>query len=148
MLAPERNNAVLEKMRTELLTPCGLRTLAPDDPSYRGRYSGDVISRDRAYHQGSAYPWLLGAFITALVRTHGNGHSTKRQALEILAGPIRHMQSDGLGQLCELFDGDKPHNPGGVSASARSVAEILRAYVEDVLEPPIQPVPDPHRAAV
>ena len=139
---------MLEKIRSELLTPFGLRTLAPDDPSYRGRYAGDVISRDRAYHNGSAYPWLLGPFITALIRTHGKGHSTRRAAQEILAAPIRYMQTIGLGQLCELFDGDKPHNPGGAIASARSVAEILRCYVEDVIEPPITPMPDPHRAVV
>jgi predicted glycogen debranching enzyme len=149
VLAAERYIAVLEKLRNELLTPFGLRTLAPDDPSYRGRYGGDVISRDRAYHNGSAYPWLLGAFVTALVRTHGNGHSTRRQAQEILAGPIQYLQSNGLGQLCELFDGDKPHKPGGLIASARSVAEILRCYLEDVMEPSINPLtpvaarPDP-----
>jgi glycogen debranching enzyme len=88
----------------------------------------------------------LGAFVTALFRTHGKGHSTRRQALEILAEPIRHMQTVGLGQLCELFDGDKPHHPGGMISSARSVAEILRCYVEDVANTPIKPLPDPRRA--
>ncbi len=126
----------------------GVRTLAPDDPSYRARYAGDVIARDRAYHNGSAYPWLLGPLVTALMRTHGKGHSTRRQVREMLAGPLEHLAATGMGQLPELFDGDAPHKPGGLIASVRSVAEILRCYAEDVAEPPVTPMPDPRRAVV
>src|SRR5215217_2097723 len=68
VLASDRHASVLEVVERDLLTPFGLRTLAPDDPSFQGRYVGDVVSRDRAYHQGSAYPWLLGPYISAMLR--------------------------------------------------------------------------------
>ncbi len=123
------------RVEQSLLTPFGLRTLAPTDPGYEGRYQGDVVARDRAYHQGSVYPWLLGPYVTALVRANSHSQSAKSQARQSLSSCIRYMQTDGLGQIPELFDGDAPHHPGGALASARSVAEILRCYVEDVIDP-------------
>lgn len=134
VLAPERHATVLERVRHSLLTPMGVRTLAPEDPSYQGRYVGDTVNRDRAYHQGSAFTWLLGPYLTAMVRTWGNSDPIVRQAREILAGVIRYMQSEGSGQLCELFDGDAPHRPGGAIASVAAAGEILRAYVEEILD--------------
>jgi glycogen debranching enzyme len=108
--------------------------LAPGDVGYHGRYGGDVVSRDRAYHQGCVFPWLLGAFVTAYVRVLGRGPSVRADAAKFLQPCIDRMRTDGLGQLCELFDGDPPHHPGGLTASARSIGELLRCYAEDVLD--------------
>jgi predicted glycogen debranching enzyme len=133
VLTPNRFDAVLEKIRTELLTPFGLRTLSPTDHNYRGVYGGDVVSRDRAHHQGSVFPWLLGPMVTAYVKIHGRGEGARGEAEELLAACLKYVRSAGQGQLCELFDGDSPHRPGGAIASAISIAEILRCYHEDVL---------------
>jgi predicted glycogen debranching enzyme len=130
----DRHVAVLNKVRDELLTPMGVRTLTPKDPNYHGRYDGGVLARDRAYHQGSAYPWLLGPFVSAFVRVYGRGQPTRDRALAMLRGPLEHLRGLGVGQIHELFDGESPHAPGGLTSSARSVAEILRAYAEDVLD--------------
>jgi predicted glycogen debranching enzyme len=135
VLWPDRWMPCIETVEKKLLTPFGLRTLAPDETGYAGRYQGDVVSRDRAYHQGSAYPWLLGPYVTALVRAHGRTDLARTEAREALASCVQYLEGDGLGQICELFDGDAPHRPGGAVASARSVAEILRCYVEDCLDP-------------
>jgi predicted glycogen debranching enzyme len=134
VLAAEHQPAVLQKVRELLCTPYGLRTLAPLDPSYQGHYRGDVVARDRAYHQGCAYPWLLGPLATAMVRVNGRSAQSRLEALKILDGCLKHLQNDGMGQIGELFDGNEPHHPGGGIASARSVGQILRAYVEDVLD--------------
>jgi glycogen debranching enzyme len=99
---------------------------------YVGRYRGSVITRDRAYHQGSAYPWLLGPLVTALVRTRGRGERTIQQASRLLEKVIQHMRTDGLGLVCELFDGDFPQHPGGALASAPAAGELLRAWAEDI----------------
>ena len=130
----ERHAAVLSKVREELLTPAGVRTLSSKDPNYHGRYGGAIGARDRAYHQGCAYPWLLGPFVSAFVRVYGRGATTREQARGMLKGCLDHVRGRGVGQVHELFDGDSPHAPGGLTASGRSVAEVLRAYVEDVLD--------------
>jgi predicted glycogen debranching enzyme len=130
----DRHAAVLTKIREELLTPMGLRTLSPADGNYRGRYGGSVVERDAAYHQGCTYPWLLGPFISAFIRVYGRSQPTRAKALSILKGCLDHVRGCGMGQIHELFDGDAPHASGGLTASARSVAEVLRCYVEDVLD--------------
>lgn len=142
VLASNRFETVLEKVRFELLTPFGLRSLTPNDHNYRGAYAGDVVSRDRAHHQGSVFPWLLGPMVTAYVKVHGRGEGARTEAGQLLAACLRYMRTAGMGQLCELFDGDSPHRPGGATASAASVAEVLRCYVEDVLNN--QPDPGAH----
>ena len=134
VLSADRFEPVLERVRSELLTPFGLRTLSPADPAYQAHYGGNIINRDRAYHNGSAFPWLLGSYVTAYLLVHGRGEGARSEAREILQPCIDYLLKDGLGQLCELFDGDKPHRPGGAIASAASVAEILRAYAQDVLD--------------
>ena len=134
VLGADRHAAVLERVRTDLMTPFGPRTLAPRDANYHGRYGGDVAARDRAVHQGSVHPWLLGPFITAFLRVNGRGEAPRRAARKLLAAPLAHLRGDGFGQLCELFDGDAPHRAGGAIASAPAVGELLRAYVEDVLD--------------
>jgi predicted glycogen debranching enzyme len=130
----DRHAAVLTTVREQLLTPLGLRSLSPRDPSYQGRYGGPVTARDRAYHQGSVYPWLLGPFVSAFVRVYGRSQPTRTQAAAMLEGCLDVARGPAGGQIHELFDGDAPHHRGGLTASARSVAEILRAYAEDVLD--------------
>ncbi|MGB7156668.1 MAG: amylo-alpha-1,6-glucosidase [Tepidisphaeraceae bacterium] len=134
VLSIDRHPTLLEKVHRTLLTPVGLRTLAADDPSYQGRYGGDVVARDRAYHQGSAFPSLLGHWVTAYLRVVGRGATMRREAMKFLEPCLEHVQGVGLGHLCELFDGDAPHRPGGAIASAASVGELLRAYVEEILD--------------
>jgi predicted glycogen debranching enzyme len=132
MLSPERATSVVEKVWEHLLTPYGLRSLAPTDPQYRGRYEGDATSRDGAYHQGTVWPWLFGPFITAYVKVNGSSDAARRQAGEWLIHLKDHLTVGGLGQISEIFDGEPPHRPRGCIAQAWSVAEILRTYVEDV----------------
>jgi glycogen debranching enzyme len=134
VLSIDRHSTALETVLQELTTPFGVRTLSPRDPGYVGRYAGNVVARDRAAHGGSAYPWLLGPLVTAYVRVHGRGDAARRQAADLLQPCIDHLRGDGLGQLPELVDGDAPHACGGATASALSVAEVLRAYYEDVLD--------------
>jgi glycogen debranching enzyme len=134
VLNVDRHAAVLSKVRDELLCPFGIRTLPSGDPNYNGRYGGAIIARDKAYHQGCAYPWLLGPFISAFIRVYGRSDPTRQQALTMLKPCLNHLTAQGSGQIHELFDGDPPHYPGGLTASARSIAEILRCYVEDVLD--------------
>jgi glycogen debranching enzyme len=123
---------VVEKVEKHLLTPYGLRSLAPSDPQYRGRYRGGPVDRDGAYHQGTVWPWLMGPFITAYLKVNGNSDSARRQAAEWLAPLKDHLSDGGLGHISEIFDGDAPQLPRGCIAQAWSVAEVLRAYVEDV----------------
>ena len=134
VLAADRHAAVLEKVRAELLTPRGLRTLSPHDPGYQGRYAGHVVQRDRAYHGGSAFPWLLGPYITAYFRVNGRNDATRAEARKWIQPCLDYLRGDGLGQLCELFDGEAPHAPGGATASAPAVAELLRCYEEEILD--------------
>jgi predicted glycogen debranching enzyme len=134
VLSPDRHAAVLTRCMFDLLTPFGLRTLSPRDPSYQARYGGDVVSRDRAIHQGSVHPWLFGPLIAAHLRVHGRGPAAREQAVKWLEPCLRYMRDRGMGQLCELFDGDPPHRPGGAIASATAVGELLRCYVEDILD--------------
>jgi predicted glycogen debranching enzyme len=120
-----RARRILAAVESALLTPFGLRTLAPSDPAYRGRYEGSVAERDSAYHQGTVWPWLLGPFITASLRFNGD---TARQRAPGLLDPLRAFAlTRGTGHIPEIFDGDAPHEPRGCVSQAWSVAEILRA---------------------
>ena len=134
VLRLSRQEAVIAKMRDELLTPHGVRTLSPRDPRYHGRYAGNVTARDSAYHNGSAFPWLLGPLVIAFIRARGRGAAARAEALEMIRPCLDHLAGDGLGQICELFDGDSPHRPGGATASAPAVAELLRCYAQDLRE--------------
>jgi glycogen debranching enzyme len=129
-----RHPQVLQKVRDELLTPFGVRTLAPSDPNYHGRYAGNVAARDRAHHNGSAFPWLLGPLLDVHARVKGRGRQARDEALVLLRGCLDYLEGDGLGQLCELFDGNAPHAPGGAVAAAAGTAEVLRAYADYVLD--------------
>jgi predicted glycogen debranching enzyme len=127
-LSKEQRAACVDLARAELLTPRGLRTLSPRDPRYRGRYDGDVRSRDAAYHQGTVWPWLSGFYAEAYLRAHGRGAGSKRHIREHLDGFGPHFVERSLGQVSEVFDGDPPHHAGGTWAQAWSVAELQRAW--------------------
>jgi predicted glycogen debranching enzyme len=120
-----RARKILAAAECNLLTPYGLRTLAPSDPAYRGRYEGSVAERDSAYHQGTVWPWLLGPYITADLRF--NGDAARSRAPGLLESLRTFVLTRGTGQIPEIFDGDFPHEPRGCFAQAWSVAEILRA---------------------
>ncbi len=127
MLTRDQARQVVGVVQRELLTPYGLRTLAPGDPRYQGRYEGDPATRDAGYHQGAAWPWLMGPFVTAYLKVNRRSATARRQ-VEAWLRPLRdHLGEAGLGQISELFDGDPPHAPRGCIAQAWSVAELLRS---------------------
>lgn len=132
LLTKEQKRRVVHLVQEHLLTPVGLRTLAADHPQYRARYEGGVVERDGAYHQGTVWPFLLGPFITAWVKVHRNSEATIRQGRTLLRGLERSLEESCLGQVSEIFDGDPPHLPRGCMAQAWSVAEPLRALLEDL----------------
>jgi predicted glycogen debranching enzyme len=128
LLPKDKARAVLDVVEKKLLTPFGLRSLAPDDPEYRGRYEGGPAARDMSYHQGTVWSWLLGPYADALVKTNGVvGKSKARKAIE---GLTPHLLEAGLGTISEIFDGDAPHAARGCPAQAWSVGEVLRAHKE------------------
>jgi glycogen debranching enzyme len=129
-LTPDQQAAVVEVVRRELLTPVGLRTLARSDPNYKGRYTGPQIQRDAAYHNGTVWPWLMGAFLEAYLKVNGQSQTALDQAREWLHPLVHHMAEKGaIGQIAEIFEGDEPHRPVGCPAQAWSVAETLRMAV-------------------
>jgi predicted glycogen debranching enzyme len=132
MLPRDRSRSVVEKVEEHLLTPFGLRTLAPSDPQYRGHYTGGPKERDGAYHQGTIWSWLLGPFITAYIKVNGGSEEARRRAQAWLSPLESHLAEAGLGHVSEIFEGDTPHRPCGCIAQAWSVAEILRVYFEEV----------------
>lgn len=139
MLSPGHEAQIIAVVERELLTPLGLRTLARGDANYRAHYQGGVYERDSAYHQGTVWPWLMGPFITAYVNVRGRGAKTKRRTRAWLQAFGEHLKMAGLGQMAEIADADPPHTPRGCFAQAWSVAELLRAAVEDVFEvPPVR----------
>ncbi len=132
MLSPEKEKAIVDRVETDLLTPFGLKSLSSDHPLYKGQYLGDALNRDTAYHNGTVWPWLLGAYVKAYLKVHDYSNSSLEYMRDLLEGFDEHLETAGIGTISEVFDGDYPHSPGGTIAQAWSVAEI-RAYVEDVL---------------
>ncbi|MEO6392655.1 MAG: amylo-alpha-1,6-glucosidase, partial [Pyrinomonadaceae bacterium] len=132
MVPSAQAEQILQVVERELLTPRGLRTLSPNDPRYAGRYLGDPRRRDSVYHQGTVWPWLMGAYITAQVKV--SGQAGRDLAALWLENFQEHLAEACLGQVSEIFDGDAPHTPRGCVAQAWSVAELLRAAVEDVYD--------------
>ena len=121
--------SVLEVIENHLLTPYGLRTLAPSDPGYIGAYRGTLFERDRAYHNGTVWPWLLGAYVEGVLRA-ADDLDTAKQAMRTLLEPLTaRLDAWCLGQVCEVCDGDWPHQPDGCPAQAWSVAELLRSWM-------------------
>jgi predicted glycogen debranching enzyme len=132
-LSVAQERAVLRVVTEKLLTPFGLRTLSPDDNRYRGRYQGDVWERDGAYHQGTAWPWLLGPFLSAYLIHAGHTEEARAWVRELLRPMLDGLLHGGMGQIAEIYDGDVPQAPRGCPAQAWSVSEILRVWVESGL---------------
>jgi predicted glycogen debranching enzyme len=133
MLGKESARTVVDVVERDLLTPYGLRSLSPVDSRYRGRYEGDSLSRDTAYHQGTVWAWLLGPFIDAYFKVNGKAKAVRDRIRKLLEVLSTHLNDAGLGHISEIFDGDRPHLPRGCFAQAWSVAEVLRAVVENGL---------------
>lgn len=133
VLDAELRVVVLEAVESRLLTPVGVRTLDPADALYRGRCAGDIVARDNAYHNGTVWPWLLGGFCTAYLKTHGRGADSRTRVREWIAPMARHLGTEGgLGSISEIFDGDAPHTPRGCVAQAWSVAEVARVLLDEL----------------
>jgi glycogen debranching enzyme len=118
--------AVLDVVRERLLTPVGLRSLAPGHPDYKPKYYGDLRSRDAAYHQGTVWAWLIGPFVDAWLKLHPADRVT---AARLLDGFDAHLGDACVGSISEIFDADAPYVPRGCVAQAWSVAEVLRSLL-------------------
>ncbi|HOK57403.1 MAG TPA: amylo-alpha-1,6-glucosidase [Methanothrix sp.] len=129
LLSLDRTRAVVRNATEELLTPYGLRTLSPGDPAYIGRYEGSPRERDRAYHQGTVWPWLIGPYITAYLKACRCSKRSRMHALSLLR-PLLEERRYGIGTIAEVYDGDPPHRPNGCISQAWSVAEVIRAFLE------------------
>jgi predicted glycogen debranching enzyme len=128
LLPLEKARATVKVIQEKLLTPYGLRSLAPDDPEYRRVYRGNPYERDSAYHQGTVWPWLMGSFADAYLNAFGESEENC-DYLESLFDPLRlHLREAGLGSISEIFDADPPHLPKGCASQAWSIAETLRVY--------------------
>jgi predicted glycogen debranching enzyme len=123
VLARERWEPVMRTVRERLLTPVGLRSLAPDHPDYKPRYDGDLRSRDAAYHQGTVWGWLIGPYLDAWLKVHPEDLEGARALIE---GFERHLTQACVGSISEIFDAEEPYVPRGCVAQAWSVAEVLR----------------------
>ncbi len=127
LLDGERAKRVVALVEERLLTPLGLRSLAPGEPDYKPRYEGGVWQRDGAYHQGTVWPWLIGSFVEAWVRVRGSTEKSKRDAREKFLMPLlAHLNEAGLGHVSEIADAEAPHTPRGCPFQAWSVGELLR----------------------
>ena len=118
---------VLEIVERTLLTPVGLRSLAPSNPDYKPRYFGDLRARDAAYHQGTVWAWLIGPFIDAWLKVHAKDVEGARHFLD---GFKPHLADACIGTISEVFDAEPPFTPRGCIAQAWSVAEVLRCWIE------------------
>jgi predicted glycogen debranching enzyme len=117
---------VFTAVKDQLLTPVGLRSLAPDHRDYKAQYYGDLRARDAAYHQGTVWAWLAGPFVDAWLRLYPDDTAGARRCL---AGFEAHLNDAGIGTLSEIFDAEAPYHPRGCVAQAWSVAEVLRAWL-------------------
>ena len=134
LLLEEQEKAVVALVEKELFVGCGLRSLAPDHPDYHGIYCGALAKRDAAYHQGTAWGFLLGGFFSAYMKVNHHSSSAAENAVRMLEPVRKHLTDSGcIGSISEIFDGDAPHNPRGCYAQAWSVGEVLRCYCEDIL---------------
>jgi len=128
-LSREQQKSVVDVVQKELLTPYGLRTLNVQDTRYRGKYIGPQQQRDEAYHQGTVWPYLMGAFVESFLKVNEFSRKSRQTAAEFIEPLLQHLTEDGcLWSVSEIFDGDDPHIPRGCTAQAWSVAELIRAY--------------------
>ncbi|MCE5241453.1 amylo-alpha-1,6-glucosidase [bacterium] len=130
VLGPAQRRSILEQATAHLLTPYGLRTLAPGSEGYCAHYGGDRWARDGAYHQGTVWPWLLGPYLTTWFDVMGVSDDTRRQARALLQPLVAHLDDAGLGSISEIFDAEAPYAPHGCPAQAWSVGELLRCWVQ------------------
>jgi predicted glycogen debranching enzyme len=126
VLGHERWQPVMRVVREQLLTPVGLRSLAPGHKDYKPSYSGDLRARDAAYHQGTVWAWLIGPFVDAWLKTHPGRAAEAREFLEGFSG---HLNEGCVGSISEIFDAEPPFTERGCIAQAWSVAEVLRCWV-------------------
>ena len=134
LLPEEQEKAVVALVEKELFVGCGLRSLAPDHPDYHGIYCGALAKRDAAYHQGTAWGFLLGGFFSAYMKVNHHSSSAVENAVHMLEPVRKHLSDSGcIGSISEIFDGDTPHNPRGCYAQAPLYGEVLRCYCEDIL---------------
>jgi predicted glycogen debranching enzyme len=127
LLSPERARRIVDAVERELWTPLGLRSLEPSHPAYAARYRGDPRARDAAYHQGTVWPWLLGPFVEAWLKSRHFTLEAKAEARARFIAPLReHLEHAGLDHVSELADADAPHLPAGCPFQAWSVSELIR----------------------
>jgi predicted glycogen debranching enzyme len=131
-------SAVMKVVTDRLLTPVGLRSLAPGHPDYKPKYFGDLRSRDAAYHQGTVWAWLIGPFVDAWLKVYPDDRAGARK---LLSGFDQHLSEACVGSISEIFDADAPYVPRGCIAQAWSVAEVLRCLLKTA-EPPAEVTPD------
>jgi glycogen debranching enzyme len=117
----------MDVVRARLLTPVGLRSLAPGHPDYKAKYYGDLRSRDAAYHQGTVWGWLIGPFVDAWLKVYPEDRGGARRLLE---GFDAHLSDACVGSISEIFDAEEPYVPRGCVAQAWSVAEVLRCLLK------------------
>jgi predicted glycogen debranching enzyme len=136
VLEQSRWESVINTVQSRLLTPFGLRSLAPGEPDYKRQYFGDLRSRDAAYHQGTVWGWLIGPWVDAWLKLHPEDRVGARRFLD---GSIAALNDFGLGTIGEVFDAEPPYTPRGCIAQAWSVAEVLRCWVKTApdLEPTV-----------
>ncbi len=128
-LSPHQQRSIVDVVQRELLTPYGLRTLNVRHSDYKGMYTGPPRQRDEAYHQGTVWPYLIGAFVEAYLKVNEFSRKSKKEADEFIQPLMQHLTEEScLGSVSEIFDGDVPHKPRGCIAQAWSVAELIRAY--------------------
>jgi len=127
LIDPERTRRVIDLVEQRLLTPLGLRSLAPGDPAYTAHYGGGPDQRDAGYHQGTMWPWLMGGFVEAWLAVRGNTADAKREARERFMTPLlAHLEEAGLGHVSEIADAEPPFTPRGCPFQAWSVGELIR----------------------
>jgi predicted glycogen debranching enzyme len=131
VLDQQRWKPVMDVVTARLLTPVGLRSLAPGHPDYKPKYYGDLRSRDAAYHQGTVWAWLIGPYIDAFLKLYPDQLA---QAHKFLDGFAPHLDEQSIGTISEVFDAEPPYTPRGCIAQAWSVAEVLRCWVKTALE--------------
>jgi predicted glycogen debranching enzyme len=127
LLPENKARGIVDAVEARLLTPLGLRSLAPGEPGYTLHYGGSVAQRDGGYHQGTVWPWLIGAFVEAWVRVRGNTAAVKAEARARFLPPLyQHLNAAGLGHISEICDAGRPHTPRGCPFQAWSLGELLR----------------------
>ena len=129
----EKAAAILADVEDNLLTPLGLRSLAPNDPDYKAIYSGGVLERDGSYHQGTVWPWLIGPFVEAWFNVKGRNKQTAAEANTRFLYPLEaHLETSGLGHISEISDASSPYHPRGCPFQAWSLSEFIR--IQTLLE--------------